>query len=352
MNLKYSLNLLRSKFMSTFTDGIGQSVEIKTSFSLNEPGIKRILIVRPNSRLGNQLMLTPLLQEIEKLVPNPKVDLFVRGNLAPILFQNYKFIDRIIKLPPKPFKQLGTYLNTWLKLKKHRYDLVFNVEMNSSSGRLCTKWVKGKVKFFGKAHEDFSLQDAENMAKWPVYNFQKIASLLGVNSIHDKPQPLNLRLSDDEVNKGKTILHELVGNDKPTIMFYTFATGDKCLSKDWWKPFFALLKEHFGERYNLLEVLPKENISQIDFDSLNYYSRDIREMGAVMHLGKVFVTGDCGIMHLASSVDLPTAALFSRNNIKTYEPYNRGSFAVMSDSITHEELIERIEGILSSEKRH
>jgi heptosyltransferase-3 len=34
--------------------------------------VARILVIRPNHRLGNQLLLTPLLQEIEKLYPAAK----------------------------------------------------------------------------------------------------------------------------------------------------------------------------------------------------------------------------------------------------------------------------------------
>jgi heptosyltransferase III len=42
----------------------------------------RVLISRPNSRLGNLLMVTPLVQEIERLLPNAKIDLFVRGGVG------------------------------------------------------------------------------------------------------------------------------------------------------------------------------------------------------------------------------------------------------------------------------
>ena len=173
---------------------------------------------------------------------------------------------------------------------------------------------------------------------------------LGLKVSQKPPKPLLLKLSASEKEKGKEVLDFIVKNDKPTIMFYTFATGDKCLSKEWWKPFFAQLKEHYHKKYNLLEVLPKENVSQIDFDSLNYYSRDIREMGAVIHYAKAFITGDCGVMHLASSVGAPTVALFSRDNIKTYEPYNRGSVSFLIDNVTIEQLIAAIDKILASEE--
>ncbi|MBP1616280.1 MAG: ADP-heptose--LPS heptosyltransferase [Bacteroidetes bacterium] len=348
--MKAAINNIRRKLMNSLTSNVGERMIVRRDFSLSSNLPKRILVVRPNSRLGNQLMLTPLLQEIEALLPGCKIDLFVRGNLAPILFANYQQVDRITKLPPKPFKELKKYLNTWVSLRKYHYDLVFNVDSGSSSGRLCTKWVRGKAKYFGDRYEQMNNKDATHMAKWPVYNFRWFLSQLGIAENIQPPQPLSLKLTDFEKQNGEQLLKKMLGNDKPTIMFYTFATGEKCLSKEWWKPFFAQLRQRYGENYNLLEVLPKENVSQIDFDSLNYYSTDIREMGAVMHSGKVFITGDCGVMHLASSVGIPTIALFSGDNIRTYEPYNQGSASFLTDEVTLEELIACIDSIIPYSK--
>lgn len=344
--MKTEINAFRRKVLGSLTSNVGSRIKVRNHYSLERNSPKRILIVRPNSRLGNQLMLTPLLQEIEQLLPDCKIDLFVRGNLAPILLANYANVDRIIKLPSKPFKDLSGYLSTWVKLRKYEYDLVFNVDKGSSSGRLCTKWVRGQAKYFGEYREQAGNTDAVHMAKWPVYNFRWFLSQIGGRENTESPKPLLMKLSESEKENGHQLLNKMVGNSKPTIMFYTFATGDKCLSKDWWKPFFSQLKERYADRYNLLEVLPKENVSQIDFDSLNYYSNDIREMGGVMHYGKVFITGDCGVMHLASSVGIPTVALFSRNNVRTYEPYNDGSIAFLAEKISTDELLAAIDHIL------
>ena len=51
--------------------------------------IKRVLICRPNQRLGNLLLVTPLVQEITETFPHYKIDLFEKGTLAPKVFKNY-----------------------------------------------------------------------------------------------------------------------------------------------------------------------------------------------------------------------------------------------------------------------
>lgn len=72
--------------------------------------IKKILICRPNARLGNLLLITPLVQEVQSHFPNAKIDFFVKGGLMPVILHNYQRIDRIIVLPKKPFRNLIGYL--------------------------------------------------------------------------------------------------------------------------------------------------------------------------------------------------------------------------------------------------
>lgn len=60
--------------------------------------------------------MTPLICEVSEIFPNCKIDLFVKGDLAPILFKNYSSIDRIIQLPKKPFKNFRQYLKVWFTI--------------------------------------------------------------------------------------------------------------------------------------------------------------------------------------------------------------------------------------------
>lgn len=332
--------------MNFLTGGVARTVvPADISSALGEDlTVKRILIIRPNSRLGNQLLLTPLLQEIEAHYPECKIDLFVRGNIAPIILENYRNIDRFIKLPPKPFKQLIKYMKVWLSVRAYCYDIVFNVEEGSSSGRLLTKMAKSKLKLFGNDMPESlsSIEGYVHYGKKPVYNFRYYLS-----KKIDAPVPtLSLKLSSEELAVGKKILKEIILNDKPTICIYTFATGAKCYPKEWWQHIYDHLRTNYASEYNILEVLPKENVSQIDFQATTYYSRALREMGAVISNSSVFITGDCGVMHLASSTETPTVAFFSITNTDVYAPYNKGSIAINSTETSLEEITKRIDDII------
>lgn len=99
MSFKRTINNLRRGLMQKLTGNIGTSSVGKPVGQKEISEIKRVLISRPNHRLGNLLLITPLLQEISETLPNSTIDLFVKGTLSPLVFKNYDNINRIIQLP-------------------------------------------------------------------------------------------------------------------------------------------------------------------------------------------------------------------------------------------------------------
>jgi ADP-heptose:LPS heptosyltransferase len=266
--------------MRSLTKKIGSS-NITPNFDLNEKvKIKKILITRPNFRLGNILLITPLVQEVQTLFPDCKIDLFVGGNLATIIFKNYDNIDRIIRLPRKPFKDLLNYTKAWKSIRKENYDLVINIDPNSSSGRLSTQITSSKFKIFGNPNIEITSkhEDSVHIAKYPVYELREFLSKVGYYVNNSQIKPLDLKLSAAEILEGKNALSKFVNNEKKTICLFTHATGEKCYSELWWEAFYEKLKIEYPN-YNIIEMLPVENISKINFKAPSFYSKDIREMG-------------------------------------------------------------------------
>ncbi|MBK5722458.1 glycosyltransferase family 9 protein [Dysgonomonas sp. Marseille-P4677] len=348
MSFKRKINRFRGVLMHSLTKYVGRSSFDGESLRDSNIEVKRVLVSRPNSRLGNQLLITPLVQEVSNRFPGCKIDLFVRGNIAPILFENNENIDRIIRLPKKPFKELLKYLGVWMSLRKYHYDIVINGDQHSSSGRISTQIVNARYKFSSDIDEDLNARykDYRHMAKFPIYNLRNDLEKLGMKTENTEIPLLDINLTDTEIKKGKELLDTIVSNDKKTICIYTFATADKCYPPSWWEPFYDRLKSEYAEKYNILEVLPAENVSQINFQALSYYSKDLREMAALIHNTEIFITGDCGVMHLASAAHTPTIGLFSVSNLERYEPYNKGSLGIDTNKTDTEGIIKEIDKIL------
>jgi ADP-heptose:LPS heptosyltransferase len=333
--------------MRRLTQHVGQS-DFGGSASIQHPSvIRRILICRPNHRLGNLLLITPLLKEIVATFPDSQIELFVKGPAARTIFSNYENVARIISLPRKPFENPLGYVAGWIQLKFRRYDMVINVDKRSSSGRLSTKWANAKYRFFG---EEADQTEVRHIAKLPVYNLRAGLKEMGIaRRLNENIPELSIQLTPAEIAKGQKILRKLTGNDLRTIGIFTNATGDKCYAEDWWKKCYNTLKLKYRD-YNIIEILPIENISRIQFKAPTFYSKDIREIGALIANTEVFIGADSGMMHLASAVGTPTIGLFSVTDKSKYEPYNYKSCAINTLGTGHQACFDALDRILTDDR--
>ena len=351
MSVLGKINQFRRGVMRGLTKNIGKPKTERDIILVDKTEIKRVLICRPNGRLGNLLLITPLVQEVEETFPNCKIDLFVKGGLAPIIIENYEVVNKTIHLPKKPFKSLIEYIKVWISITSEPYDMAINVDQNSSSGRLAVKFSRAKYKFYGDLDGELteSKIDYDHIAKYPVYNFRTYLTKLGLPKKNKIVESLDLKLSIEEIANGKRILDHIIDPSKRTICLFTYATGEKCFSEEWWESFYSKLKVEY-RNYNIIEILPIENVSQIGFQAPTYYSKDIREMGSVLANVDLFIGADSGIMHLASSVQAPVMGLFSVSELKKYEPYDGGSVGIDTKKCLQPEYFKIINSILENGK--
>lgn len=326
------------RFTRFFTQKLGQNSYIHTPKE-----IKKILIIRPNHRLGNILLITPFIEEVATIFPQAKIDLFVKGGAASQVFKNYSNIHKIYALPKKHFKELFTYFKTWIGLLFRKYDLVINISKESSSGNLATKVSRAKFKFFGQEQPLGNIpDDYSHFAKHPIYNFREYLKKSGIKVTNQGIEKLKLELSSDEIELGKELVFNITKNNKKTIVFFTYATGSKCYSTTFWEAFYSKLKEEFEPDYNLIEILPIENVSQVNFKASTFYSKDIREIASFLKNVELFIGADSGMMHLAATAT-KTIGLFSYSDkISIYQPYGEGNIGIDTNKVSIEDCIKKI----------
>ena len=340
------IELLRRNIVRLLTRRSG----INSHINVIHTPITRILVVRPNHRLGNQLLLTPLLQEIEKLYPSAKISLLVKGNAGPTIFKSYN-LERIFQLPRRPLEEPLRYVRVLFQALTSGYDIAFNVIPSSSSGRLFTAWARARFKIVDNKTRSLEIDRhvATHMGKLPVYSFRRI--VFGSKStIFDQVEPLDIKLTGRELETGHDILLNIFDNAAPTIALYTYATRDKIYPDTWWLEFYEKLKHRFPT-HNLLEILPIENVSRLSFCIPTFYSKDIREIASVVANSVLFIGADSGIMHLAAASHTPTVGLFKVTDLGIYAPYGNGSLGINTNHESMGVILASAEEILAKEAR-
>jgi heptosyltransferase-3 len=327
--------------MDRITQGIGGNT-IRQPDRLDGEIIRRILVCRPNHRLGNMLMITPLIQDIAHYFPKASVDLFVQGGAAVPIFQNYPQVSRIIQLPGRPFSHLLDYAGGWISMGfRRKYDLVINAYGGSSSGRLSTRFARARHRVFIEDRKTAGIppeEDDRHMAKYPVEQFRLQMVKAGISPPSDPVPFMDLFLDNQEISSGRAALRAITGNDRPTICLFTNATGDKLYPASWWNEIYHKLRATHSE-WNIVEVLPVGAPSQLAEDLPRFFDRDIRKVAAFFRNCSLILAGDSGIMHLASAARAPVLGLFKVTNMRVYAPYNPESRAIDTRSLSVDEIL-------------
>lgn len=315
-------------------------------------GIYRILVCRPNHRLGNTLLLTPLITELESTYKGAEIDILSEGQIAAEVFSTSFSVKNIYCLPRRGFKHPWRFLSLLLRIRKTRYDLIIDPCLGSSFSRAMTRFLHGRYKLgFDDRIDGSGLTHAvprsvamRHMAKRPI----NLVRWINRHSDGDGASfpPMDIRLTVHEHEQGKRLLSGILSDavrplTRPLVGIFANATGAKRYPQDWWNEFIAALVQglpHVG----IVEFVPMHGKSMLDCAWPAYYSSDIRRMGAVMAAVNLVVSADCGVMHLAVASGVPTAGLFCITDPEVYEPYGHESGALQTGDLSARDCADRI----------
>jgi ADP-heptose:LPS heptosyltransferase len=293
-------------------------------------GIYRILVCRPNHRLGNTLLLTPLIAELQALYRGAEIDIVSEGDIAHDVFKGFFSVRQVFCLPRRGFKHPLAFLRMILRIRRTHYDLIVDPSVRSGFARTLTRIFRGRYKLgFSDAptkaltHTAPRAVAGRHMGKRPV-NLVRWASGADLSAFRSHP-PLAIHLSEDERSEGREALAALTTSRhgvQPTFRIGIFgnATGAKRYGTEWWADFMATLCAAHPMA-SVLEIIPAHGHSMLREAWPGYYSSDIRRMAAVLGGLDLFITADCGVMHLGVAAGVPTIGMFHVTASDVYTPY-------------------------------
>ncbi|WP_158543432.1 glycosyltransferase family 9 protein [Dyella solisilvae] len=295
-------------------------------------------------------MLTPLIAELERLYKGVEIDILSEGDIAEEVFSTFFSVKNIYCLPKRGFKRPVSFLATLFRVRKVQYDLIVDPCLGSGFARAVTGFLKGRFKLgFSDKPADSKLthpvpteaarqhmaQRPINLLRWARQHYAGV-----VDDATDYPS-LDIRLTDTELAQGRAVIEQLSPASQrtttsPVVGIFGNATGAKRYPAEWWNEFITTFKE-MCPASSLIELIPMHGRSMLGDQWPGYYSTDIRRMGAVMAGMDLFITADCGVMHLAVASRVPTVGMFSVTDASVYEPYGCGSRALLTKGLSARE---------------
>ncbi|ODV10505.1 MAG: glycosyl transferase family 9 [Rhodanobacter sp. SCN 68-63] len=280
---------------------------------LSSRGVHRILVLRPNHRLGNTLLVTPLLSELERHFPGAEVDVVTGCEAAGEVFAGFRQVRRIHQLTRRPGHHPLRLLRLLHELRRSRYDLAIDCVRGSRSGRWLAQW-SGARQWLAPPADTRELEQADpawrdawarSCGHFALDAVHVLRCALGVPEVAaTNPPRLRIALRDDERAAGAATLTNLLGTPAQAprrgrvLAIFPNATGSKRLPDGRFPAF---------------------------------YSSDVRRMAALIAACDAYISADCGVMHLACASGTPTLGLFTRPNLARYRPYGPHDGAVAVD---------------------
>ncbi len=324
---------------------------------LNPRGVCRIAVVRSNHRLGNNLLLMPLLEVLEQVFPGAEVDVITGGHAPALLFREYRQVTAIYSFPAKSYTSPRQVLSLYRTLRRKQYDLAIDPTPKSRSGRFLLASVQARHRLgyrWANGQRSALLTHAvpvdgmpPHMAHMGVHLLQRC--LAGAPGVPDSLPPMDLRLTPAELERGRAQLERLLQlaapGDGPTVALYGTASGRKTYSRDWWSAFLQRFRE-LEPAARLIEFVPHDGRPRFGGEFPAYFSSQPREMAAVCRAMKLFVTADCGVMHLASAARVRVLGLFKVTDAAMYAPYGNGSTSIQAEDAAPAAAAERASELL------
>jgi heptosyltransferase-3 len=314
-----------------------------------------ILICRPNTRLGNTLLMTPLLEEIEATMPSARVEILTACPAAHEVFREFPTVKRVHQLPFRGVRHPLRHLLTLLRVRRVRYDFLIDPDPKSWTSRFLTRLLAaGRKLGFASGHKSRGVDVSVpfegapvHMGAYPVYLFRRgLLELDEARSRADSPK-LSIRLTEAERRAGRAEVDRLLdaGPCGPVVAVAAHATGAKRFAVDWWRRMLAALNTRLPAA-RLIEIRPPNGVAALP-ELPAYHSRRVRQVAAVVEAAHCFVCADSGLMHLGAATDTITVGLFKVTEPRLYTPRRGASCAVTASDSAPELVADRIAELLA-----
>jgi heptosyltransferase III len=303
---------------------------------LSPDEIRSVLICRINARMGNALFLTPLIRTIHELIPQASIDLAIAYPDAEDLLGKLPGV-RIIGFPYKGVGLAWRYLAALRLLRSRRFDLVIDPIPNSTSGRAVLMAARARYRLgYATEHQWAPLTHAVPPAEAMLHQAAQPVDLLRrAFAVPFDPNEVRLwlPLAPQELEAGRAAVSRAVAARNPAATaahafgFFGRATGLKRIGAGYWRQFWdsflALQPDAIP-----LEFLPSPNSAPTDPRCAVMHIPSPRALTGAMAATRMFISGDTGPMHLASSQAVPTVALFCASDPALYGPLKPADLAL------------------------
>lgn len=286
--------------------------------------VRRVLIVRPNFRIGNTLIATPLISALRQRFPGAQLDYLCGDTTASLLA--HLPVDTVFPISRRFILRPWRFITLFVRLRRTHYDVAIDGGMNSFSGGLYT-YLTGahyRIGCGGKADRFLNVRLPQVRAAHAYDSVPAFARLLGVSC----PGHPVYEVGAEEQAAALGVLMRLQLAVGSTVLPFVGVFVGGHLKKRWpsarWIELVCSLA-HSGASVIVFlgpEELPFESEyrRQVPPSVRILPPQPLRIFAALWGAAHVVVTPDSGPMHLAAALGVPAIVLLQRDDSRRFAP--------------------------------
>ncbi len=285
----------------------------------SSPYSKKILIIKLGA-IGDVLRTTPILSALKKKY-GEEILIYWMTNLESVdLFKNNPLVDKILEYNPENV----------LRIQQEEFDILFSLEIDTPT-TLLANLIKAKEKFgfyFNNGATSYFNNGAESYLETAFLQHVKLQNrksyqqlIFEVCNLSYNKEKLIFYLSEKDIKFGKKFMEDnrLSENDK--IIGINIGSGSRWSSKFFSDSKIKELIKKLSNKYKIILLggpneidKQKRLIKEFQKQGISLFANNpnntLNEFASVVKICDLIICGDTMILHLASSLNKPTIALF------------------------------------------
>ncbi|MBI5346618.1 MAG: glycosyltransferase family 9 protein [Chlamydiae bacterium] len=313
---------ISSKFKNQIIKTFIRLLNLRQKINHFNPQKPKILVVSTTA-MGDTLWATPTIKSIKEKYPNSFLAILTSPIGSQIL-KNNPYIDETLILK-KPFlKQFFPLLKTLRKLKIETV-LLFHTSQRLTLP-LCSLINAEKIIGFEKGHKGLEFLLTEKIKDENIHEIKKRSLLAEKIDVKCKNYKIEFYLTSLERDFVANLLKNQNFGNQPLILIHPGANDPyKCWPKNNFIELGNLLKNFYNGQILISGSLKEDPLVQEIKDkipgSMQILGWGLREFAALLEKIDLLITNDTGPMHLASSLNTNTVAIFAPTNKELSGPF-------------------------------
>ncbi|MBN2018263.1 MAG: lipopolysaccharide heptosyltransferase II [Candidatus Cloacimonetes bacterium] len=280
----------------------------------------KVLFIRFSS-LGDVLLTTPIIRTFRTHFPDAEIHFLTKKQFALLLEYN-PHIDKLIRFDPED----ESMLQLIIRLQKEHYTHIIDLHDKLRSA-LIKRFVKGKTITYKKKHPYRKRLLKDHNLKPISSTVELYASVLENFNIRLGERKLDLFLPENE----ETIAENFLPSDGKKIV--AISPGTSWFTKQYPIEYYKKLIEHLLNNYEVnIILIGTENEKSLTAEITSISQTGICDLGGktslietavIINYSDLFISGDCGSMHIAAALGVPQIAIFGPTHPKLgFAPLN------------------------------